>query len=1073
MKSFVKILCGLSILGFATVACNKEVETQTPAASKHSVKVTAGISSDTRTEMLPSGNQTKWTDEDVANMHFFENGIAPAEGDLDVELNADKTQLTIMAEFANTSATQFVYTSILASNLVEIDENKNAILDDEQFILDGTFDPLADILVAKPEERDAKQNLVEFSMQYKRVVAVNKIKIKGLEAGDKIESVTISSNKPILGSYSMTNDAWTNSGYELTLDAYDEIEVSSTGEVSLYFITAPVENALLSLYVETDNHKYEKDFTKTITFAANTVTSFATTVAESEIEEHEGTGNYVRVESTSDLAEGEYVLVTEATGKVLSSITTSGTNKYGVGTNVSINNHTIASEVGSSYAITLAQATITSGAYTMNFRNSGYLYALNSNSLNQKASNAEEDATTNFYITIANGNASIKSVTQATRSLVWNAASSGQRFAFYKDVNPDDSGNSQHNVQLYKKDVGGSTKTPLAKPVVSIERNATLDGIIVSWNDVNKAANYTVTCTRRESQTIAQGVQTAEFTNLEPGTYAVTVTANPVNADRNTATTSDEASIEILDYQLVAPTLSFTAGEDNIVAVWTAVPNAASYTYTVLGPDDAVVVEETNTEALTFTASNLTENTTYTFKIKSIGEAPYVSSEYSVQTCKTNKAAITTIAGIKAEITATASASANAFTATLTNAVVTSKSGNYAFIQDASGAMCLYRCSGDLAVGDVINGEVSGKGYIYNLLKEISVFDYSEATITHGGSVVIPELTFAQLMANYSNYEYMKVKLIRAHVSNAVDTSESDASGEFTDGTNTLALYATGADRALPEDAVVSVLGHPSYFNNAKQFASYDEGNSDEILYYIPTITTSNVIEGVPAAGVTNEQHDITITNDSGWSISVSTTGCVSAASLNETHTKIIYSVSENTSETEPGVGTIVVALSHENESNVVKTINVSQLRKGGVHEPTTATLTLSSTKKFGTTSGSTLSDDMGNTWTCTGANIQNSYQSAYSGQQFGTGSTNNVYSFTTTVAGKTITGVSVTAAAGGTAAKYTIKVNGSIWKSGNLSKTPTTYSATGSASGEIEIILDQNSGGKAVYLGEIVITYN
>lgn len=1070
MKSIVKILCGLSILGLATVACNKEVETETPVANKHSVKVTAGISAETRTEMLPSGNQTKWTEEDVSNIHFFENGIEPAEGDLLVDLNDEKTVMTLMADFPTPSVTpsKYVYTSILASDL---DENKNAILDDEQIFFNGTFDPTADILVAKPEEFPANQNEVVFSMQYKRVVAVNKIKIKGLEADDNIISVTINANKPILGSYSMTNDAWTNSGYQLVLYPYNDLEVSSEGEVSIYFITAPVENALLSIYVETENHNYEKDFTKTITFAANTVTSFATTVAESEIEEHEGTGNYVRVESTSDLAEGEYVLVTEATGKVLSSISTTST-KYGLGTDISINNHTIASEDGSSYAITLAQATITSGAFTMNFKNSGYLYALNSNSLNQKASNAEEDATTNFYITITKGNASIQSVTQPTRSLVWNAASSGQRFAFYKDVDPDDSGNSQHNVQLYKKDVGGSTKTPLAKPVVSLERNATLDGIIVSWNDVNKAANYTVTCTEQESQTINQGVQTAVFSDLEPGTYAVTVTANPVNADRNTATTSDEASIEILDYQLVAPTLTFTTGEDNIVANWTAVPNADSYTYTVLGPNDAVVIAETNTKALTFTASNLTENTTYTFKIKSIGVTPFLSSDFRTQTQKTNKAAITTIAGIKAEITATSSSSANQFSATLTNAVVTTKSGSSAFIQDASGAMYLYNCAGDLVVGNVINGTVSGKGYIYNGLKEISVFNVSDATITTEGSVTIPELTLAQLMADYSAYEYTKVKLIRARVTDAVNTGSNDANGEVTDGTNTLALYANGANRDLPKDAVINIVGHPSFRNNAEQFASYGEAASDEILYYIPTITTVTSITDVPAAGVTDAEHGITISNDTGWSINVSKSGCVTAAALNEAHSKIVYSVSENTSETDPAQGTIVVTLSHENEADVVKTINVSQLANGNNPEPTTATLTLSSTKKFGTTSGSTLNDDQGNTWTCTGTGIQNSYQSAYEGQQFGTGSTNYIYSFTTTVADKTITGVSIKAAAGNTTPTYTIKVNGQTWKSGSLSKTPTTYSATGSASGEVEIILNQNNGGKAVYLGEIVITY-
>ena len=138
----------------------------------------------------------------------------------------------------------------------------------------------------------------------------------------------------------------------------------------------------------------------------------------------------------------------------------------------------------------------------------------------------------------------------------------------------------------------------------------------------------------------------------------------------------------------------------------------------------------------------------------------------------------------------------------------------------------------------------------------------------------------------------------------------------------------------------------------------------------------------------------------------------------------------------------------------------------------TEAKLTLSSTTKFGTTSGSTLKDNQGNTWTCTGTSIQNSYQSSYSGQQFGTSSTNYSYTFTSSISG-TITSVSITAAAGGTTAKYDISVGGTSFKSGNLSKTSTAYIATVNSTGNIVITLDQNSGSKAVYLGSITVVYS
>lgn len=139
---------------------------------------------------------------------------------------------------------------------------------------------------------------------------------------------------------------------------------------------------------------------------------------------------------------------------------------------------------------------------------------------------------------------------------------------------------------------------------------------------------------------------------------------------------------------------------------------------------------------------------------------------------------------------------------------------------------------------------------------------------------------------------------------------------------------------------------------------------------------------------------------------------------------------------------------------------------------PKTGTLTLGSSNKFGTASGSTKNDNQGNTWTCTGSDIQNSYQTTYSGQQFGTGSTDNVFVFSANFSGKIVTNVAFTGAAGNTKPTYDISVGGSSWKSGNLTKTATSYSQSGNGTGTIEITLDQNSGGKAVYLGIIEVVY-
>lgn len=169
-----------------------------------------------------------------------------------------------------------------------------------------------------------------------------------------------------------------------------------------------------------------------------------------------------------------------------------------------------------------------------------------------------------------------------------------------------------------------------------------------------------------------------------------------------------------------------------------------------------------------------------------------------------------------------------------------------------------------------------------------------------------------------------------------------------------------------------------------------------------------------------------------------------------------------------------VIVLSYTGADDVE--VEINQAAGAGGATPVTATLTLSSSKKFGTSNNSTLTDDQGNTWTLSTTSattyIQNSYNSSYAGQQLGTGSSNVSYTISSTISGATITSVSVTAAAGNTTPTYDISVGGSSWKSGSLSKTSTTYTGTGSASGQIVITLDQNNGAKAMYLGAISITY-
>ena len=142
------------------------------------------------------------------------------------------------------------------------------------------------------------------------------------------------------------------------------------------------------------------------------------------------------------------------------------------------------------------------------------------------------------------------------------------------------------------------------------------------------------------------------------------------------------------------------------------------------------------------------------------------------------------------------------------------------------------------------------------------------------------------------------------------------------------------------------------------------------------------------------------------------------------------------------------------------------------------ATLTLSSSLKFATSSGSTLTDDNNNVWTVTttSGSINGAYNSSYNGEQFGTSSAPWSGTFSSPIPG-TITKVVVNANTGGSATlsvtvgstEFTCSGESSISVAKNTSSA-NSYEFTGSATGNVVISLSGSS--KACYFGGVVVTY-
>lgn len=169
------------------------------------------------------------------------------------------------------------------------------------------------------------------------------------------------------------------------------------------------------------------------------------------------------------------------------------------------------------------------------------------------------------------------------------------------------------------------------------------------------------------------------------------------------------------------------------------------------------------------------------------------------------------------------------------------------------------------------------------------------------------------------------------------------------------------------------------------------------------------------------------------------------------------------------------LTVTHASDAMLTKSIILKQEAASSIGESKISTLTLSSSYKFGTKTGSTLNADDKIVWTAntTSGTIQNSYQNDYFGQQFGTVSSAWTGSFDADFSNKTISKIEIVA---NTGSKATISVkvgDTNFGQSASITrnlKKKTTYSFEGSANGKVSLSVSNTS--KAFYLGEIKVTY-
>lgn len=481
--------------GLATIAaisfssCSKnEVDTpETPTTFTHTVTIKAEVPK-TRTAIVEGTDQAtfKWSSDDAGRFYLTEAGVAGTGISIDSEDNYQT--ITLSATFSHDETpTSYVYAGFLSKNKTGTPFPK---IPASQISTASSYDPNADILVAKPQTFDVAQD--ELTMQFARPVVINKMTIKGLDEGESISSIVVSADKKIVGYYKTDSDAWEGQTSEITIST--DQTVPSSGKVTVYFVSMPVEEATLSLTITTGNYSYSKTFSKTINFVPGEVTVFSvSSLTKTQKANYSGT----------------YVL-TNASGTKMADAWSNGNNLPAK--NVTSEDGTIyydPDEVNINAAkIVVAKITDTTspyyGMYTM-VQNGLYLYAASSGANHL---NGEEEADENAYWEISNSNDvwSIVAAKSSNRNVLQNTENV---FSCYQSAN-------QTQVALHSS----FAPTPVINAPSSI--SLTSDAITVS---TSTGASF-----NSNSTTVTAGAYSDEDCTVSTDWLAVTATGSGTNA---------------------------------------------------------------------------------------------------------------------------------------------------------------------------------------------------------------------------------------------------------------------------------------------------------------------------------------------------------------------------------------------------------------------------------------------------------------------------------------------------------------------------------------------------------------
>ena len=290
------MLVAVAAMGF--VSCQNEAVEEVIRPQEVVMTIIADAD-DTRTVIDETNNRVNWSEGDA--LKVIENSATyRTTTAINIDSNG-KAQFTVSFP-ANTEATSFTYNAIYpASAVVEDDADKvdaervKVIVKNTQNPTTTSFDPTADILVSKHIETEAQPT--ELNMQFKRLVALGKMTLKGLPASSAISNVTFTVDSENVKALAGRNYVNTVAGEVLEYGYYGDTKSITMNydepltTNNIYFACNPFEmeaGETFTVKVVCDNVSYSREVTipegRSLVFSEGELNTFTVDMTNAKVE---------------------------------------------------------------------------------------------------------------------------------------------------------------------------------------------------------------------------------------------------------------------------------------------------------------------------------------------------------------------------------------------------------------------------------------------------------------------------------------------------------------------------------------------------------------------------------------------------------------------------------------------------------------------------------------------------------------------------------------------------------------------------------------------------------------------